>query len=125
MIYNVAADLLVLIHLAFIVFVFAGGFAVLRWSWLAVLHLPALFWGVLVEVNGWLCPLTPWENSMRLLAGEEGYSGGFIEHYIHPIIYPAGLTRDIQIYIGITLIFVNLSLYGFIVYRSLRKRRKM
>jgi len=122
--YQLAADLLVLIHLAFIVFVVAGGFTLLKWPRLVLLHIPAVVWGAIVEIKGWLCPLTPWENSLRHLAGQEGYSQGFIEHYIVPLIYPAQLTRDIQITMGLTVVAINLCVYSFIVYRLMYKTKK-
>ena len=121
MLYRVAADLLLLIHLAFIIFVIAGGFAVFRWRWMVWLHIPAAAWATLIEFWGWICPLTPWENSLRKLAGQEGYTGGFIEHYILPLVYPPGLTREIQIVLGITVITINLLIYGALLYRLSRK----
>ena len=120
LLYRVAADLLVLLHLAFIIFVVAGGLSVLRWPWMAWLHLPAAGWGALIEFRGWVCPLTPWENSLRRLAGEEGYSEGFIEYYILQLVYPPGLTRDIQVGLGIAVVLINLLIYGVLLYRSLR-----
>ena len=120
MLYRVAADLLVLLHLAFIIFVVAGGLSVLRWPWMAWLHLPAAGWGALIEFRGWVCPLTPWENSLRRLAGEEGYSEGFIEYYILQLVYPPGLTRDIQVGLGTAVVLINLLIYGVLLYRSLR-----
>lgn len=115
-----AADCLVLLHLAFIIFVVAGGFTVLKWPWMAWLHVPAAGWGAMIEFRGWVCPLTPLENSLRQLAGEKGYSEGFIEHYILQIIYPPGLTRDIQTGLGIAVILINMLIYGVLLIRSLR-----
>ena len=115
-----AADLLVLLHLAFIVFVVAGGLAVFKCLWMVYLHLPAVGWGAIVEYKGWVCPLTPWENSLRQLAGQEGYSEGFIEHYIFPLVYPPGLTRDMQSTLGTIVLVINLLVYGVILYRLLR-----
>ena len=120
MLYRVAADLLVLLHLAFIVFVVAGGFTVFKWPWMALLHLPAAIWGALIEYKGWICPLTPWENSLRQLAGQDGYSVGFIEHYILQIIYPPGLTRDMQSTLGTFVLVINLLIYGVLVYRMMK-----
>ena len=117
MIYHVTANLLVMIHLVFIVFVIAGGFIVLIWPWVILLHIPAVIWGGIVELKGWICVLTPWENNLRRLAGQEGYPGGFIEHYIVSLIYPAELTRDAQIVMGVIVIIINLCVYSFIVYR--------
>jgi len=120
LLYRVAADLLVLIHLAFIIFVVAGGFTVFKWPWMVMLHLPAASWGALIEFKGWICPLTPWENNLRKLAGEEGYAEGFIEHYILQLVYPPGLTRDIQTTLGTIVIVINLLIYGVLLYRLIR-----
>ena len=121
MLYQLGADLLVLIHLAFIVFVVLGSILVLRWPWLVLLHVPAAIWGAVVIINGWLCPLTPWENSLRHLADQEGYSGGFVEHYIIPLIYPMDITQNTQVLIGVITLVINLCLYCFVVYRLIRK----
>jgi small-conductance mechanosensitive channel len=121
LLYQLGADLLVIIHLAFIVFVIVGSIAVLRWPWLVLLHIPAAIWGAVVVINGWLCPLTPWENSLRHLAGLEGYSGGFIEYYIIPLIYPMDITHNTQVLIGVIMVVVNLFLYGFVIFRLIRK----
>jgi hypothetical protein len=120
MLFRLAADLLVLIHLAFIVFVMLGGLLVLKWHWLSLLHLPTVIWGAVIEYRGGICPLTPWENNLRRLAGQEGYAEGFIEHYILPIIYPPGLTRDIQLTLAIIVIAVNLLVYGWLLWRMYR-----
>ena len=106
LLYRVAADLLVLLHLVFIIFVVAGGLAVFKWHWLAYLHIPAAIWGTLIEYKGWICPLTPLENSLRQLAGVKGYTEGFIEHYILQVVYPPGLTRDVQTTLG-TIVVVK------------------
>jgi len=124
LLYQLTADLLLLIHLAFIVFVVMGGFFVLKWPRLALLHLPAVVWGAIVEIKGLLCPLTPWENSLRHMAGQEGYSEGFIEYYLIPLIYPAELTRDLQITMGLIVVAINLSIYSYIVYRLIRKNKE-
>ena len=121
MLYQLGADLLVLVHLAFIVFVVLGSVAVLRWSWLVLLHIPAVIWGAVVMINGWLCPLTPLENSLRHLANQEGYSGGFIEHYIIPLIYPVGITHNTQVLVGVITVAINFFLYCFVIYRLIRK----
>lgn len=122
--YRFLADGLVLVHLLFIVFVIFGGVLVLRWPKLVLAHLPAVGWGVLVELTGWYCPLTPLENGLRQAAGDAGYTGSFIEHYLLPIIYPAGLTRGIQFAIAAAVIVVNLSIYGWLVYRWRSSRSK-
>src|SRR3990167_10903844 len=95
---RLAADAVLLLHLLFIAFALFGGLLVLRWRWLAWLHLPAVGWAVTVEALQLLCPLTPLENDLRHAVGQAGYSTGFIEHYLLPIIYPAGLTPVIQLW---------------------------
>ncbi|MDI2595341.1 DUF2784 domain-containing protein [Pseudomonas sp. 681] len=115
MLYRIAADGLVLFHLLFILFVLFGGLLVLRWPSLAWLHLPAAAWGVIVEVFHLTCPLTYWENLMREAAGQIGYGGGFIEHYVWPVIYPAGLTPEIQWVLGSVVLAVNVLVYGRLI----------
>lgn len=117
MLANIAADCTVLLHLAFILFVVLGGLPVLKFRKLAFFHVPAAIWGVLAELGGLTCPLTPLENMFRRYGESSGYSGGFVEHYITPVIYPSGLTRDTQIALGIGVIVVNLLLYGFMLVR--------
>ena len=111
MFYRILADLVVLLHLLFIFFVIAGGFLALRRRYIALLHLPAVFWGVYIEFSGNICPLTPLENNLRQLAGREGYSTGFVEHYLIPIMYPSGLTGEIQIFLGLVALTINLLVY--------------
>ena len=115
-----AADALVLLHLCFIAFVVVGGFLAWHWRALAWVHLPAAAWGALIEFMGWTCPLTPLENHLRRLAGESGYGGGFIAHYLTPIIYPAGLTSPNQIALGVLVLAVNAWAYS--VYFSRLRR---
>lgn len=117
MIYKLLADFVFIVHLLFVVFVVLGGIAVWRWPKLAWLHLPAVAWGALIEFAGWICPLTPWEQHLRRLAGEEGYTGGFVEHYLVPILYPAGLTRDIQVVLGVLVLVINVAAYALIFKR--------
>ncbi|MDP1525552.1 MAG: DUF2784 domain-containing protein [Rhodocyclaceae bacterium] len=115
MIYRLLADAVLLLHLAFIVFVVAGSLFLLRWPrlfWLPWLHLPAVLWGVGIELGGYICPLTPLENRLRQMGGEAGYAGGFVEHYFLPFIYPAGLTRGLQIALGLGLVAINLAAYA-------------
>jgi len=118
-----AADLVVLIHFCFILFVILGGFIVIKWRRLIWLHLPAAVWGALIEFFGWVCPLTILENKLRQASGGS-YSTGFIEHYIIPVIYPAGLTPDIQLLMGVAVVVVNLFVYTQIVkkFRETRQR---
>ena len=122
MIYRALADLVLVGHLTFVLFVVLGGLLVLRWPRLAWLHVPAAIWGVLIEYTGWICPLTPLENSFRARGGEAGYSGGFIQHYIQPLLYPAGLTRGTQIVLGSLVLLLNLSAYGVLLTRVKRTR---
>ncbi len=122
MIYRLLADLVFLAHLAFVVFVVLGGIAVWRRPKLAWLHVPAVAWGALIEFAGWICPLTPWEQSLRRLAGDKGYSGGFVEHYLFPILYPDGLTRDVQIMLGVLVLLINAIAYALILRRRSRSR---
>jgi len=111
MIFRLLADAVVLVHLAFIVFVVAGGVLVLRRPRLAWVHLPAVAWAAYAELTATLCPLTPLENALRRRAGEGGYDGGFVEHYLIPVIYPAGLTPVHQRWIGVTVVALNLAFY--------------
>lgn len=120
MMYGLLADGVLVLHLLFIVFVVAGGLLVLRWPRLALAHVPAVVWGVWIELSGNDCPLTGIENSLRLKAGESGYSGGFIEHYLMPVIYPQGLTRELQYLLAAGVVIINLAIYGWLIYR--RKR---
>ncbi|MEM8954929.1 MAG: DUF2784 domain-containing protein [Verrucomicrobiota bacterium] len=114
------ADILVLFHLGFIAFAFLGGLLVLRWRWVAILHLPSVLWGVLVEMTGWICPLTPLEQRLREAEGESAYTGGFVDHYIMPLIYPEGLTRGIQFVLAFVVIAINLCIYGLVVAKRFR-----
>lgn len=121
---SIAADLIVVLHFGFVLFVVAGALLVLKWRWLAFLHIPAAVWGALIEFMGWICPLTPLENHLRHAAGQAGYSGGFIEHYLMPILYPDGLTRNLQIGIGIFFVAINLAIYGWIIKHPARRTKK-
>jgi len=117
MLYAMLADMVLVTHLLFVVFVIAGGAAVLRWPRLAWIHVPAVAWGVLIEYEGWICPLTPLENALRRAAGEVTYAGGFLDHYVGPILYPSGLTRRSQVVLGTLLLIGNA-----VVYWSLARR---
>lgn len=123
MIYRLLADGVVAIHFLFVVFVVLGGLAVLRWRWLAWIHLPAAAWGALISFAGWICPLTPLENHLRRLGGEAGYEGSFVEIYLLPILYPAELTREIQVGLGLFVLAVNGAVYGFLLWRRLGRDR--
>ena len=115
---GVLADAVLVFHGLFIAWAAAGAIAVWRWPRLMWLHLPALAWAVWIEASGRICPLTPLENSLRRAAGQQGYSGGFIDHYLGRIIYPNGLTREMQWVIAGVLLLVNLGLYTLIVRRA-------
>lgn len=119
--FRVAADGLLLLHLAFIVFVVAGGFLTWRWPRLSWAHIPIALYGVAIEFVGWICPLTPWEISLRRHAGQAGYEGGFIEHYILPIVYPTGLTHEVQLVLAAIVVAVNAAAYTLVV-RARRQR---
>jgi hypothetical protein len=118
---RIAADAVLVVHLLFVVFVVAGGALVLRWPKLAWAHLPAVVWAALVEVNGWICPLTPLEVALRKGAGEAGYSGDFIEHYIVALLYPEGLTRAMQLALGALVVLINAAVYIAVARRANRK----
>ena len=120
---SVLADLLVLLHAAFVAFVVAGGLLVFRRPWIAAFHVPAVAWAALLELNGWICPLTPWENALRARAGETGYAGGFVDHYLLPLLYPAGLKPETQVVLGLAVLAINLVVYGLVVRRRARMRR--
>ena len=111
MLLRIAADLIVLVHFAFVIFVVAGGLLALKWPKMAYLHIPAAVWGAWIGFANWICPLTPLENHLRLLAGEAGYAGGFIEHYIVGILYPAGLTAGTRVMLGVAVVAANLLVY--------------
>jgi hypothetical protein len=124
MFWRIAADALVLLHLGFILFVLLGGLLLLRWPRLLCLHLPAVAWGIVVECLHLGCPLTPWENNLRRMAGQAGYEDGFIEHYLIPLIYPAGLTPQIQLWLGSIVLLVNLNVYACLIWRRHSKGRE-
>ena len=113
-VYPLLADLVVWIHLAFVLFVVAGGLLVMRWPGLIWIHLPAVIWGVGIELSGWICPLTPLENWLRHKGGEENYQFDFVAHYLLPMLYPQGLTRASQIALGVLVFVVNLAIYRWV-----------
>jgi hypothetical protein len=108
------ANVVVVMHAAFVVFAVLGGFLVLRWRRVAWLHIPAVFWAALVELAGWVCPLTPLENWLRRRAGSMIYHSDFIEHYIMPALYPDALTRELQLALGLAVLLINVSVYVWI-----------
>ena len=122
MIYRLAADLLLLIHLFFIAVVVLGGLVVLRRPGLAWIHIPVVAWGFTVELLGWICPLTPLEQKMRAAAGDGGYSGGFIDHYLVPLIYPDGMTTGTRVIFAALVVSINLAIY-LRLWRKMRKLR--
>lgn len=121
MIYRIAADCILLLHLAFTLFAVLGGVLVLRRPSLLWLHLVAVLWGVTIEWADWICPLTPLENFLRERGGEAGYAGDFIEHYVALFLYPENLTIELRYLLGLGLVVVNLMIYGYIF---LARRRK-
>ena len=111
--YSYLADFVVLLHAGFVLFVLLGGFLVLWKSCMAWYHVPAVLWGAGIEFLGWICPLTPLENLLRLRAGERGYATGFVEHYVLPILYPEALSRKMQIGFGLIVLGINITVYWF------------
>lgn len=122
MLYRYLADSIVVAHLLFVVYAIFGGLLVLKWKYSVFLHIPALLWATVVEANGWICPLTPLENRLRLAAGEGGYAGGFVDNYVLPVLYPENLSRPDQVVLAILLVTINIIIYA-LVGLSIRKRR--
>ena len=118
MFYRIAADLVLVTHFAFIILVVAGALVTFRFSWFAWIHIPAASWGAFVELTGRICPLTTMENFLRVHAGQEGYANSFVEQYIFPVIYPAGLTRQVQLLLAGLVVAVNVIIYATIVLRK-------
>lgn len=115
--YRVLADVVVLVHFGFIGFAVLGGFLVVRWRPWAWLHIPAFLWAGLVECAGWVCPLTPLENRLRIKAGGSGYREGFVEHYLVPLLYPEELTRKVQLILGLSVLIINIAIYAWVFSR--------
>jgi hypothetical protein len=124
LVYQRLADLVVVLHLAFVLFVVLGGVLVLRRPVLAWIHIPAALWGIGIEWLGGVCPLTPLENHLRRLGGEAGYEGGFVEHYVTQLLYPSGITRGLQIGLGVLVLVVNAALYTIVIRRHRRRRKR-
>ena len=117
MVYALLADAVVVLHFAFVLAAVAGGLLALRWPFLAWAHLPMLLWAAGVELAGWPCPLAPWEQGLRQAAGEAGYTGGFLDQYLWPLLYPPGLTRTHQVLLGVGLLAFNAGIYGVLLAR--------
>ncbi len=121
--YLLAADIVLVIHLAFILFALLGAVLAIRWRWIPVIHLPAAAWGFFVELTGRVCPLTYLENYFRSKGGQPGYTTSFIEYYLIPVIYPAGLTRQVQFVLAAVVIVVNAAIYGWLFHwRRVRRQ---
>jgi hypothetical protein len=118
MLFRVAAGLVVLVHAAFILYVVFGGLLVFKDRRWCFVHLPAVAWGAIVEARGWICPLTPIENRLRIIGGLQPYGGDCIGHYLLPVIYPAGLTRHTQFVLALIVLAANLIIYGYYLFRS-------
>ena len=114
MLYRLAAEVVLFLHLAFIVFALLGAAFAARWRWLVAVHLPAAAWGFFVELTGRICPLTYAENFLRIKAGESGYTESFLEHYLLALIYPAGLTREVQFVLAGVVVVVNVAIYAWV-----------
>ena len=121
MIWGVLAEVVVVLHFCFVLFVLFGGALALRWPKVVWVHLPAAAWGALISFAGWICPLTPLEKWLRREGGSAGYEGGFVEHYILPVLYPRGLTPGIQVALGVIVIVLNVLIYRH-VYRRHRRQ---
>jgi hypothetical protein len=123
MLFRSLADLVVVAHLAFVAFAVLGGLAALKWPRVAWFHLPAVAWAALIEYAGWICPLTPLENALRRAGGQAGYAGGFVERYLVPVLYPADLTRAVQIGLGMAVLLLNALVYWQVARGRRRARR--
>ena len=125
MLYRVLADVVVIAHLGFVLFAVLGGFLVLLWRWVAWTHPPAVVWAALIEFTGWGCPLTPLENWLRTQGGVSAYQTGFLDHYVLPVLYPPGLTRDLQLVLGTLVLMINLGIYAWLLWRDPTDRFKL
>jgi len=118
--YAFLADLVLVVHLAFVIFALCGGLLTLKWRWIAWLHLPAALWGAIVEFTGWICPLTPLEHWLRTQNGETSYRSDFIAQYLLPVLYPGDLTRGIQLLLGTVVVALNAAVYWWLWHRQAR-----
>jgi hypothetical protein len=122
MVYHTLSNLILIVHLAFVLFAVLGGILVLKWRRLAWVHAPAFLWAALIEFAGWVCPLTPLENWLRLKGGALPYRTTFMEHYLLPLLYPATLTRHLQIFLGLLVLSINLGFYSWMFRRAAQKK---
>jgi hypothetical protein len=122
--YSLLADITLILHFVFILFAVFGAFLVLRWRWLAWLHIPTFIWASTINVSSWYCPLTPLERYLRRAAGEPAYEGGFIDHYIGPVVYPHGLSSSTLVLISVALFVWNILIYIYILYVSCAANKK-
>lgn len=122
--YRNMADAVVVFHLLFVAFAVAGGLLVLRWRWVAWLHIPVAAWATAIEFIGGICPLTPLENWLRVREGGPAYSSDFIARYVLPLLYPGELTREMQIGFGTIVLLLNVGIYGWVLHRQYRSRHK-
>lgn len=120
--HSALADLVLVVHFAFVLFVVFGGLLALRWPRVAWAHIPAVAWGVAIELGGWICPLTPVENRLRVLAGEETYRGDFMARCVMPVLYPEGLTREAQVALALAAFALNVAIYLVIARPRWRER---
>jgi hypothetical protein len=124
MLYRLLADAALILHAGFVAFVVLGALLVLRWRRIAWVHVPVVLWGAGIEFVGGICPLTPLENQWRRLAGEFGYPGGFVEHYVMSVLYPNGLTRRAQLVLGAMVLLVNAAIYAWVFWRGRSARTR-
>jgi hypothetical protein len=123
--YRLLADLVLIVHAGFVAFVVLGALLALRWPRIAWVHVPVVLWGAGIEFLGGICPLTPLENHWRRLAGELGYPGGFVEHYLMSALYPDGLTRQVQLALGALVLLVNAAIYTWVFWRRRSDRQRV
>lgn len=123
--YRLLADLVLILHAGFVAFVVLGALLALRWPRIAWVHVPVVLWGAGIEFLGGICPLTPLENHWRRSAGELGYPGGFVEHYLMSALYPDGLTRQVQLALGALVLLVNAAIYTWVFWRRRSDRQRV
>ena len=120
--YRLAADAMMVAHLLYIIFVVVGGLVALRVRWVLWLHVPAVAWAIYVQYFGRLCPLTNWEKGLRERAGDAGYEGGFIDHYLMPLIYPPDMPAAMPLVLGTAVVVINVAIYGWLIVLARRRR---